>query len=121
MKKLKLSTIIKLVIISPVYLFILMLQIQIVVIEIVMVIVTMISFDSFIKQYARRQLLAVDQVINAIMFGDEDETISGRAGRKWDGTWWSRLINFIFHWQRDHCVNAIEEDEGYKDMLYPKV
>lgn len=121
MKKLKLSTIIKLVIISPVYLHILLIQIYIVAIELVMVLVTMLTFDSWIKKYARIQLLSVDQTINALMAGDEDETISGRAGRKWNGTWWSGLIDFIFRWQKDHCVNAIEECEGYNDMLYPKV
>ena len=117
----KISTILKLIIIFPVYLFILLLQIQIVVIELVMVFVTMLSFDSFIKTYARRQLLATDQVINALMAGDEDETISSRAGRQWSGTWWSKLINTIFHWQKDHCTNAIEDDEGKRDLLYPRV
>jgi len=117
----KISTMIKLIIISPVYLYILLLQIHIVFIELVMVLLTMLSFDKWIKKYARRQLLATDQVINALMAGDEDETISSRAGRKWSGTWWSKLIDWIFRWQKDHCVNAIEEDEGKRDLLYPRV
>lgn len=121
MKNLKLSTIIKLIIISPIYLHILIVQLYIVIIEIIMIPITMLTFDKWIKKYARRQLLSIDQTINALMAGDEDESISARAGRKWDNTWWSKLIDVIFHWQKDHCVNAIEEDEGFKDLLYPKV
>jgi len=117
----KISTMIKLIFFIPFYLHILIVQMYVVLIEFILIPFTMLTFDKWIKKYARRQLLATDQVINALMAGDEDETISGRAGRKWNGTWWSKLIDFIFRWQNDHCVNAIEEDEGHNDMLYPKV
>jgi hypothetical protein len=117
----KISTIIKLIIISPVYLYILLLQIHIVIIELIMVLVGTFSYDKFLKNYTRRQILATDQVINALMAGDEDETISARAGRVFPDTWWAKLINTIFHWQKSHCINAIEEDEGGKDILYPRV
>jgi len=117
----KISTKIKLILFVPFYLQILFIQVYVVLLEIILLPLTMLSFDKWIKKYARRQLLATDQVINALMAGDEDETISSRAGRKWSGTWWSKLIDWIFRWQKDHCVNAIEEDEGKKDLLYPRV
>jgi hypothetical protein len=75
---------------------------------------------SFIGQYVRNIVVGLNQFTNALMFGDPDETISSRAGRVWPDTWWSKFINSIFFWQSDHTRKAIEEDEGRKDLLFPR-
>jgi hypothetical protein len=34
------------------------------------------------KQYVWRLLIAIDQLLNTLFFGDEDETISSRLGKR---------------------------------------
>jgi len=67
------------------------------------------------SNYPYRILLAIDQLFNAILGGDEDETISSRMGKhvvKKD----SRLCKFICSLLNkidpNHCSDAIEKDEG---------
>ena len=64
-------------------------------------------------------LLGIDQYYNVLMFGDPDETISSRDGRRWHETPWAKFINLLFWWQKDHTKNAIETDENYKRDLIP--
>ena len=62
-------------------------------------------------------MIAIDQLANAILFGDPDETISGRCG-KMTGKWGKRFRHWIdnLFW-RGHCTDAIEPDEGKDDLL----
>lgn len=53
-------------------------------------------------------LIAVDQLINTVLNGWADETLSARAYRnsakqksKWQRV--ERVINAIFFWEPDHC------------------
>ena len=78
----------------------------------------------YIRRYARNLVVALDQLVSAVFFGDEDETISSRLGkcqRGDHGVLWRRVMNplrllvdalaYPFEgW--GHCVRAIEEDEG---------
>ncbi len=54
--------------------------------------------------------IALDQFVNTIFGGWADETISSRAWRKrGDGRGWAMLrkgIDFLFFWQKEHCLNA---------------
>lgn len=75
---------------------------------------------NFLKKYIINVLLGIDQLGNAIMFGDPDETISSRAGRVWPGTWWQWFIDHLMFWQTNHCHKAIEPDEGKNDLLFPR-
>jgi hypothetical protein len=104
----------------PFYLQILFLLCVIVLVEILLALVFTLTWDEIVKKYTRRQMVSTDQTINALFAGDEDETISSRTGRAYSGTWIHKLINLIFHWQDDHCTNAIEEDEGYNDIIKPR-
>ena len=66
--------------------------------------------------YARRILIAVDQLLNAILNGWPDETLSSRAWR-WerDGvrSWPRKLIDIIFFREENHCRESYEsEREG---------
>ena len=70
-------------------------------------------------------LIGLDQLGNAVLGGDPDETISSRIGKiKRDGggkiPWW-RVLTRMADWGLDkidpgHSIDAIEEDEG-KDAL----
>lgn len=61
-------------------------------------------------QYVKNLLIALDQLLNTILGGHPDETLSSRAyhlRRKGD-FWASNIINGIFFWQRDHCRESKE-------------
>lgn len=65
-------------------------------------------------------LIGVDQVVNAVICGDPDETISSRAGKLRKNKVWSfpaKVINTLFFWQKNHSMEAIEEDEGKDGLL----
>lgn len=69
--------------------------------------------------------IGFDQFINAVFGGDPDETISSRLGKtkvKHGGKIpWRHPLRKVIDWgldkiDKDHCVDAIEEDEG-KDSI----
>ena len=73
-------------------------------------------------------LIGIDQLGNAILAGDPDETISSRLGKmklKHGGVIpWYRPLSKIVDYGLDkidskHSIDAIEEDEG-KDAVYYK-
>lgn len=53
--------------------------------------------------------IALDQLGNATTGGNEDETISSRAGRlKRDGRGWACVLCKLLDWlQKDHCNKSI--------------
>ncbi len=72
-----------------------------------------------LKKYAHNVLIAVDQLANAILLGDPDETISSRAAKHYshkDG--WGWLARFLDKIDPGHSADAIERDEG-KDAILP--
>lgn len=68
-------------------------------------------------RYALNVLLAIDQLINAIFFGDADESISSRLGKHYPDTIAYKFVNLLFFWQDNHCLDAIEEDEGSDALI----
>lgn len=80
---------------------------------------------STIKRYIRNNFVAVDQLANAILGGDPDETISSRLGKckengNWFCTWFCKILTRIWQFfgskQHAHCIDVIERDEG-KDRI----
>ena len=63
--------------------------------------------------------MAIDQSVNALMLGDFDETISSRAGRLWPNSLWTKFINLLVWWEKDHCQTHIEPDIGKDDLIDP--
>jgi hypothetical protein len=76
-----------------------------------------------VKRYVFRVLLGLDQLCNAILGGDEDETLSSRLGkvkrrhggeipwRFWGGV--PRVVDAFLEWiDPNHSLDAIEDDEG---------
>ena len=67
-------------------------------------------------RYGRAVLIAVDQLVNSLLAGFPDETLSSRAWR-WekDGvrSWPRRLIDHLFFWEEQHCFQSYQsEREG---------
>ena len=68
------------------------------------------------KEYFWRVLVSLDQFVNTIFGGFEDESISSRAakaernGKKW-GCVLCKILDKI---DKDHCNKNIELDEGNK-------
>lgn len=66
--------------------------------------------------YAKKILIAADQLVNALCAGWPDETLSSRSFR-WekDGVraWPRRLIDRLFFWEEQHCFQSYQsEREG---------
>lgn len=60
-------------------------------------------------------LIAIDQLINTILMGAPDETLSARAHRMREKQqpywgWLASFINMLFFWQKDHCRGAWLEE-----------
>lgn len=67
-----------------------------------------------LKRYGKRVFLATSQLLNALLGGDEDETLSSRAGkaRARGRRWGCVLCRVLDALDKDHCIKAIERDEG---------
>ena len=71
-----------------------------------------------IGRYFKNVLISIDQLGNTLIGGDPDETISSRAGKSVQrnssnrgGVWY--VLCRMLHWiDKNHCLDAIEEDEG---------
>lgn len=71
--------------------------------------------------YATRVLIAVDQVVNAVIGGQPDETLSARAWRLREQSWaWGlarRVIDAAFSlFGRDHCRLSFESEQARRHL-----
>jgi len=60
-------------------------------------------------------LFEFDRLVNAIAFGDPQETISGRLGKHFPNSEFRRFVDWLFY--EGHCKHAIKEDEGSDSIL----
>lgn len=65
-----------------------------------------------VKRYFWNLLIALDQLANAILFGDPDETISSRTAKNQDHWFWVRLGRVLERFDKNHMQKTIEHDEG---------
>ena len=72
------------------------------------------------KRYFWNLLISIDQLLNALLGGNPDETISGRMGvriREGRATRFERLLcrllSKIDPTTKRHCVESIDEDEEH--------
>ena len=69
------------------------------------------------KSYPRRVLIGIDQLFNALLGGNPDETISGRIGKRIQAGSASKIevmlckLLSIVLFDPKHCVTSIELDE----------
>lgn len=68
------------------------------------------------KKYIYNILIGIDQLANAILGGDPDETISSRMGKhlvkKQNCLICKFLCGLLNLIDPNHCIDAIEKDEG---------
>ena len=73
-------------------------------------------------------LLALDQFVNALLFGDPDETLSGRLGRAQLAKKklffvkpFRKFVDWLFIaliGQRNHCIESIEHEETFDKEIW---
>ena len=54
-------------------------------------------------------LIAIDQLFNSVLGGYADETLSARAWRMQEYSYWDiarKAIDLIFFWEKDHCKES---------------
>ena len=68
------------------------------------------------RSYLLNLLIALDQLANAFLRGDPDETLSSRAHRMrmkgqpvWG--WTARAIDMLFWFDKDHCRTCWEREQ----------
>jgi len=65
------------------------------------------------QRYFWNLLIGVDQLANALLGGDPDETISSRISKLAHRYWWARVIARVLNWiDPGHTDKAREDDEG---------
>lgn len=70
-----------------------------------------------LKFYIRNVLVAFDQLVNAIFFGDPDETISSRAGKRVGKCKFCTALCWVLDkLDKDHCKTSLESDEGKEEI-----
>lgn len=67
------------------------------------------------KRYIINILIGIDQLCNAILGGDPDETISSRMGKhvaKHDNLLCNLICTILNLIDPNHCIKSIEKDRG---------
>lgn len=66
------------------------------------------------QRYVWNIIVWLDQGINTFFFGDPDETVSSRAAKAAarGKTWGCCLCKFLDLFDKGHCANTVEQDEG---------
>lgn len=69
--------------------------------------------------YGKKLLIAVDQLLNTLLGGWPDETLSSRAWR-WekDGvrSWPRRFIDMLFFLDQNHCLESFDSERLGRQM-----
>lgn len=68
------------------------------------------------KRYIWNVLISIDQLINTLLGGFPDETLSSRMGKrvvKNNCPVCKFICKILNIFEKDHCVKSIEEDEGF--------
>lgn len=71
-----------------------------------------------LRRWVLNVLIALDDLLSAILLGDPQETISSRLGKAMlKGARWACLLcRLLDRIQPDHCLHSIERDRGSKRL-----
>lgn len=58
--------------------------------------------------------IAIDQLLNTLLGGMADETLSARAHRT--GSAWEPFIDVLFFWQMGHCSQSYISEKERKQL-----
>jgi hypothetical protein len=75
-----------------------------------------------ILSYFRRLFVAVDQLLNVVFGGHEDETVSSRIAKdRRRGRKFACILCRVLDWlDPHHCEKSIERDEGKRQGQYDR-
>ena len=64
-------------------------------------------------------LQGLDKCLNALCFGDPEEYISSRIGKRRDDAErvWAWIVDRLFFWDKNHTRDAVQKDEGGDALL----
>lgn len=69
--------------------------------------------------YGKKILTGIDQLLNALLAGWPDETLSSRACR-WDvdgvRKWPRKAIDTMFFWEKNHCWESYRSEWERRQM-----
>ena len=72
-----------------------------------------------IKPWAKQLFIAIDQLVNTLLGGWPDETLSSRAWR-WHVAgirhWPKLVIETLFFWDADHCRESFESERQGRQL-----
>jgi len=69
-------------------------------------------------KYIWNILISIDQFINTLFFGDPDEAISSRIGKRVKDCSFCYYTCLVLHiLDKNHCIKSIENDEGKDEVL----
>ncbi|MEL6509050.1 MAG: hypothetical protein AAFQ32_04620 [Pseudomonadota bacterium] len=74
-----------------------------------------------IKLYFWNVLIALDQLLNALLGGDPDETVSSRAAKHSHKKHWHYLGLFLEFVDPGHMKRSLEADEGRRALYHEGV
>jgi hypothetical protein len=73
---------------------------------------------NMIKKYVLNLLISLDQLLNTILAGDPDETLSSRMGKRLETCKLCAIVcKLLDRIDPRHCHKTIEADEG-KDGIF---
>ena len=71
-----------------------------------------------LKRYFWNNVIALDQLLNALTGGDPDETVSSRIAKRVDDQRWAYWFCRLAHlFDAGHCRKVREDDEGARDVI----
>lgn len=73
-----------------------------------------------IRTYFWNILIAFDQLVNTVLGGDPDETISSRMGKHIANdrcTFCKLICGVLDFFDKDHCTKSVESDEGSRQIV----
>jgi hypothetical protein len=77
----------------------------------------------FIAKWLLNILISIDQLVNTVFGGSNDETISSRLGRNYPNSVLAKFVDLIFFWQsrnkaiKSHVINAIEQEYAWRSAI----
>ena len=106
----------------PLHLFIFTITLPIILYQLIIfsifLVISLIINSSKLKKYSVRLLVSIDQLVNTMFGGFEDETISSRLGKDRYRNWiTTKLSSFLDWFESDHVEKSIEDDEGNDKSL----
>lgn len=70
-----------------------------------------------IRNYLVRLLISLDQLLNVILGGWPDETISSRCGRRFGVYWWWTCLGWVLNQiDPDHIYDAMKNEKAAKHL-----